>query len=208
MENQNVRAGRKLDCPFEVFGYIFSKGFYFLPLLRRQRKTSRYLHSFEVAKMAYQIAEKAGLDTNIAFRSGLYHDCAKDLSYDQQKKLVMEGSYPEFANLPNFAIHQAAGPELRKKLFQVDNSDYYDARLYHCTGKADRTERQKVVFAADKVEPTRQFKTEENRKALLEDLDKGFIHLLRSNVEYFLKNQITYKDTPFAKERSSYYLGR
>lgn len=207
-ENQNVRFGKRLDCPIEVFEFIFSKGFYFLPLLRRQRKTSRYLHSFEVAKRAYQIALKAGLDTNVAFRSGLYHDCAKNLSYEQQRKLVSNGLHPEFASLPLFAIHQAAGPELRKTLFQVDNRDYYDAMLYHCTGKAERTERQKVIFSADKVEPTRQFPTEDNRNALLEDLDKGFIHLLRTNVEYFLKNNITYKDTPFAKDRYSYYLGR
>ena len=65
-----------------------------------------------------------------------------------------------------------------------------------------------MIFSADKVEPTRRFPTEDNRNALLEDLDKGFIHLLRANVEYFLKNNITYKDTPFAKDRYSYYLGR
>ncbi len=205
--SKNVRLGKKRDCSYEVFCYILSKGFYFLPLLRRQRKTSRYLHSLEVAKMAYQIAKNAGLDEKTAFRAGLYHDCAKDLTPDQQEKLVREGFHPEFSSLPAFAIHQAAGPELRRTLLKVDNRDYYEARLYHCTGKGNRSERQKVIYAADKVEPTRKFPTKENREALLADLDEGFIHLLRYSVGYFLDNQISYKETPLAKERYSYYLG-
>ena len=206
-DNLLIREGKARETPFLVFQRILEKDFYFLSKRRKLRKSSRFSHSKEVAKTAYEIASHASLDVKKAFLAGLYHDLAKDLPYEEQLALVKEGSHPEFSSLPAFAIHQAASPELRKKTFSLDDGEIYDARLFHCTGKAERSERQKVIYSADKVEPTRKFKTEENRKTLMENLDSGFIHLLRANVEYFRRNSISYKDTPLSAQRYAYYLG-
>ena len=64
----------------------------------------------------------------------------------------------------------------------------------------------KCLYAADEVEPLREFETEDKRRRCIENLDLGFLYLVRKQVEYFKSKNIDYNEYFLAKQKYDYYL--
>ena len=58
------------------------------------------------------------------------------------------------------------------------------------------TKLDKIVFAADKIEPLRGFDSSDLIKAMKEDVDNGFKEVLKANREYIKEHskEVAYED--------------
>ncbi len=203
-----IRNGTHLYTTKRVLSYIGLHKLYFCKEIASMMKESRYLHSLSVAKTAFEIARHnpgLELDPTVAFQAGIFHDCGKDIAVDDQRKIVEE-HFPSYLPCPDFALHQFVGSHLAKEKFHIDNEEVLSSIMYHCTGKGDMSALEKLIYSADKVEPTRQFKTRRCRLACYENLEKGFVLTLKDQMRYFEEKNIPFMEHFLSKEMYSKYI--
>ncbi len=202
-----IRSGQQLYTTKNVLSYVGSHRLYFTSEIASLMKESRYVHSLSVALTAYEIAKhnpSKAIEPEIAFQAGIFHDCGKDLPLEKQNEIVDE-FFKEYTPCPHFALHQFVGAYLAKEKFHIENEDVLSAICFHCTGKKEMSDLEKLVYAADKCEPKRAFPTMKNRQAMYKDLDRGFVHLLEDQKEYFTKNNIEFMNTALSRDMYEKY---
>ena len=203
-ERTETRNGTYLWTQKPVLDLIGENALYFMKDIKEMISTHRYMHSLSVAKTAYEMASRNGLDPLLCYHAGLLHDMAKD--YDDSKALeIMNKEYPDFLPCPKFALHQFIGAYLAKTVYHAPK-DVVDMIQYHCTGKAEMTRYMKCLYSADEVEPLREFETEEKRRRCMENLDDGFLYLVKKQIEYFKSRHIDYNEYFLTREKYQYYL--
>lgn len=203
-ERTETRNGTYLWTQKPVLDLIGENALYFMKDIKEMISMHRYMHSLSVAKTAYEMARRNGLDPLLCYHAGLLHDMAKD--YDDSKALeIMNKEYPDFLPCPKFALHQFIGAYLAKTVYHAPK-DVVDMIQYHCTGKAEMTRYMKCLYSADEVEPLREFETEEKRRRCMENLDDGFLYLVKKQIEYFKSRHIDYNEYFLTREKYQYYL--
>ena len=186
--SSEIRLLKSLAVPEEVLNYIEQNNLYFIPKIRSYIKESRFNHSLEVARLAYRLAKANGVDYQKAYIAGILHDIAKGIDKDESL-MLMKQYYPEYLDIGSYAYHQFLGEMLAKRDFEVVDEEILNAIKYHTTGRKDMCWLEKLIYAADKIEPTRGFDSSDLIKAMEENLNQGFITVLKANYEYLSKNK-------------------
>lgn len=175
--------------------------------LSSMMKEHRYQHSFSVAKTAYKIALKTGLyDPKTAFIAGLLHDCGKDIERDKESE-IMTSYFAEYKDFPHYAWHEFTGRYLAETVFNIKDENILDAIMFHCTGHNDMKPLEMIVYAADKVEPKRDFKTKYARSLCYKDILKGFKYVIKDQKRFLLEKNINYMNNKFTIGMYQQYLG-
>ena len=208
IKSSDIRSGYHLYTSRSVIDYIADHQLYFCARLFSMMKPKRFYHSVSVAKTAYEIAirSKCSLDPLECYQAGLFHDCGKNIPLEQQETLTHE-FYSQYEPVESFALHQFASCVIAKRDFGIDNEEVLSSICYHCTGRRNMSDMEKLIYAADKVEPTREFETKKSRLACYKNLEKGFITTLKEQEKYFLAHHIAYKEHFLSKEMYEQYLG-
>ena len=191
VSSTDVRQGLSRDIPKDVVNYIEKNRLYYVKKLAEYVDEKRFAHSFEVAKLAYQIAVSNHLgNPDIFYFTGLFHDVGKLANYGKiDPFLVMEKYYEEYLDMPKFAYHQFIGEYILKNDFHIKNKEILNAVKFHCTGCANMSTLGMVVYAADKIEPTRQFDSRFLINSCLNNWKKGFLDTLEDNRKYLLAHK-------------------
>ena len=125
-----------------------------------------YQHSIGTMEEAEKLASVYGCDISKAKIAGLLHDCGKVRCKDNLK-------------------HAKESAELAETRFGVKDKDIINAIMYHTTGRVNMTILEKIIFIADKIEPTRHYEgVEEIRKKAYKNLDEAIIKSLESTIKY------------------------
>lgn len=119
----------------------------------------------------------------------------------------MQTYFKEYMDLPQYAYHQFVGSYLAKKEFGVSNIGIIEAIKYHCTGNSNMGNIAKVVYASDKIEPTRGFDSSMLIKECIKNYETGFIKVLEANREYLLSKNANINDK-LTNACMSYYLNK
>lgn len=189
VSSSEIRDLKSVLVKESVLKYIEDNELYFINKIKSHLKEKRYLHSLSVAHLAYNIAKKHGLDYQKAYIAGILHDIAKEI--DKAESLVlMKQYYPEYVDIGAFSYHQFLGAKIAKEEFMVVDEEILGAIMFHTTGKANMSRLEKLIYAIDKIDPTRGYDSTELIKAMEEDVDKGFITVLKANKEYLAKKEI------------------
>ena len=187
VSSSDIRSLKSLAINEEVLNYIEQNNLYFISKIRSYIKESRFLHSLEVAHLACHIAKIHGLDYQKAYIAGVLHDIAKGIDKDESLRLMKE-FYPEYLDIGAFAYHQFLGEMLAKRDFGVVDEEILAAIKFHTTGRSDMNWLEKLIYASDKIEPTRGFNSSDLIKAMEEDLNSGFLTVIKANFDYLEKN--------------------
>ncbi len=187
VSSSDIRSLKSLAINEEVLNYIEQNNLYFISKIRSYIKESRFLHSLEVAHLACRIAKIHGLDYQKAYIAGVLHDIAKGIDKDESLRLMKE-FYPEYLDIGAFAYHQFLGEMLAKRDFGVVDEEILAAIKFHTTGRSDMNWLEKLIYASDKIEPTRGFDSSNLIKAMEEDLNSGFLTVIEAYFEYLKKN--------------------
>ena len=130
----------------------------------------RLLHSLDVALLAVKYASLYGENTDKALVAGCLHDCAKELPLQKQKEYAKTISGDVFDNVK--LIHSPAGKYVAMCEYGVTDEDVLNAIIYHTTAHSGMSTLEKIVFLADKLEPSRNYDDLTlPRQLALQDLD-------------------------------------
>ena len=205
VSSTDIRDLKSVLVPEAVLKYIEDNNLYFINKIRPLIKESRYYHSLSVAHLAYKIAKKHNLDYSKAYIAGILHDIAKGINDGDSLKL-MKQFYPDDVDIGAFCYHQFLGEKLAKEEFKVVDEEILGAIKYHTTGKANMNWLEKLIYASDKVDPLRGYDSNPLINALMDDLDQGFVVVLKANQE-FLNKKNSSTDNRLYNECIKYYLG-
>ena len=115
----------------------------------------RLLHTLNVGYLSAHLADVFGCDKDKALIAGALHDCAKELPLEKQTELAKEYAGDLFTEKK--LLHSPAGATFAKNEFGIEDKEILDAICYHTTGRGDMTLLEKIVYLADKIEPSRNY---------------------------------------------------
>ncbi|MCI1244959.1 MAG: nicotinate (nicotinamide) nucleotide adenylyltransferase [Bacilli bacterium] len=207
VSSSSVRELRSLDIPAKVLGYIESHGLYFMKKVIPRLSKERLIHSVSVARLGFAIAERNGIaSADKAYVAGLLHDLGKSLPEEEARKIVRDNFPSAYADYPAWALHQFTGRYLAEKDFGIADQAALDAIEFHCTGKAHMPPLGKIIYSADKIEPTRGYDSSKMIHECLKDYYMGFLTVLSENRKFLMEKGYD-MDIPLSKECFDMYLG-
>jgi len=115
----------------------------------------RLLHTLNVGYLSAHLADVFGCDKDKALIAGALHDCAKELPQEKQIELAKKYSGDLFTEKK--LLHSPAGATFAKEEFGIEDKEILDAICYHTTGRGDMSLLEKIVYLADKIEPSRNY---------------------------------------------------
>ena len=132
----------------------------------------RLLHTLNVGYLSAHLADVFGCDKDKALIAGALHDCAKELPLEKQLELAKKYSGDLFTEKK--LLHSPAGATFAKEDFGIEDKEILDAICYHTTGRGDMNTLEKIVYLADKIEPSRNYTDlTPIREAAEKDLDSA-----------------------------------
>ena len=164
-------ANKFLDYAIELY-----------PILRRKR----LLHTLNTGLLSAHLALIHGADVNKALIAGELHDCAKELPEDEQRRLAQARCGDLFTDFK--LLHSPAGATMAKERFGIEDEEILNAITYHTTGRGDMPTLDRIVYLADKIEPSRTYADlSEMRKVAEYDLTEAVKLCLGAVIDKFRK---------------------
>ncbi|MBP5179798.1 MAG: bis(5'-nucleosyl)-tetraphosphatase (symmetrical) YqeK [Clostridiales bacterium] len=124
--------------------------------LYRYLGEKRLLHTLNVGLLSLRYASV--YDRTLCDRAliaGELHDCAKELDEALQREMATEHSGDVFTEKK--LLHSPAGAVFANQEFGVTDPGILDAITYHTTGRGGMSLLDKIVYLADKLEPSRTY---------------------------------------------------
>ncbi|HKM11315.1 MAG: nicotinate (nicotinamide) nucleotide adenylyltransferase [Bacilli bacterium] len=199
-----IRECQSLDTSLSVLDYIQDNYLYYVDRLGRYLDELRRNHSFEVAKLAYQIAVSNQMNGAQAYLAGLLHDIGKNVLPPLREK-IMEEHYPHYLSLSKVNYHQFIGEFLAQEDFKIVDEEVLKAIRTHNTGAANMRPLQMIIYAADKIEPSRGFDSRSLIEACLHDYHDGFLVTLSANRQFLINKKKKF-DNPLTNACFKQYL--
>ena len=156
--------------------------------LKENLDEERYEHSCGVAEYAEHLAERYGVDKELAYFCGLIHDCAKCIPVEELRTMICNcGDLCDGELINSKTYHAPAGAILAKDIFNVCDENVLSAIRWHTLGKTNMSDFEKIIFIADKAETrTRPDEySDEIRKALDEEdgLNKALLVCYKNTIK-------------------------
>jgi len=119
--------------------------------------TSRYLHSRGVAYLASELCVRFGLDPEQGYLAGIAHDICKELSSDRIISLALLDGNPisDIEKAKPSLLHARAAACFLESRFGYRDETVLGAIRHHTFGTSGMSALGKVVYIADKIEPSR-----------------------------------------------------
>ena len=207
ISSTNIRELRVLETYDSVLKYIIDNDLYFMRQIKESMTQQRYEHSKRVGWLSYEIAKANNYkDPHKVLIAGLLHDLGKIRpEYEKESFKIIEEKHPEYLDLPKPIWHQVIGVDKAKSIFGIEDKEILEAIEYHTTGNANIGDIAKIVYAADKIEPGRNFDSTDLINAMKCSITDGFVTVLKANIEYFEEKHLEYKNK-FTLACIDYYL--
>lgn len=208
--SSSIRALQCADTPLGVLEYIEKHNLYYMDKVRSFYSERRLAHAISVANLALRIAQANHCEGwRKAYIAGLLHDIAKGMEKNEDEAHgLMQKYYPEFVDImPSWSYHQFLGEYLAKTEFGIEDPAILDAIKYHTSGKAHMAPLTKIIYASDKIDPTRGFDSSNLINQCMRNYYVGFLAVLESNKEYFATKNYTFDGDPLSKACADLYLG-
>ena len=190
--------------PESIHNILWEEPYYYENKLKTMMSKDRFEHSLAVMNLAKEIALIHNLDVGLASITGLLHDCAKEASREEEEE-IMNKYFKKYLNVPRVIKHQFTGSILVEQLFNIKDSRVKQAILYHTTGNSKMNWLDKLIYAVDKIEPTRGYDSKYMIDACKKDLDQGFLLVLKENIK-FLEEKNVSTSFEWTSEAIKYYL--
>lgn len=148
---------------------------------------NRFLHCRQVALFSRDLCVRFGLSEAQGYLAGIAHDLCKGMEDDQLKALALQDGLslsPLEEQKPSL-LHARAAAVLLRSRFGVETEAVLEAIQCHTTGAVGMGNLAKIVYVADKIEPSRSGVRGELRVlAQTEGLDRLFYEVLKDTVAY------------------------
>ena len=147
----------------------------------------RLNHSREVARLASELCDRFHAEEEKGYIAGMAHDLARELDLPEIVFLA-EGDGAPVSDLERnspILLHGRAAAAILTKHTGYSDAETLQAIRDHVTGRAGMGPISKIVFAADFLEPTRDFVSPEFRRRTLGlALDEMVLAVLERKLHY------------------------
>ncbi len=162
----------------------------------------RYTHTLGCEKAAMWLGEKYGEDPKKCSLAAVLHDITKRLSREEQLYLCDKyGIIPcDVEKIEWKMLHGRTAAAIAKDVYKIPE-DVAHAIEYHTTGCENMTTLDKIVYLADFIEETREFKGVEPARALAKkDIDKALLYCFDFSLSDLIeRGKLIHKDTMQAR---------
>lgn len=149
----------------------------------------RLAHSMSTMFEAVRLAQRFGGDVNRAALAALLHDFAKELTVSEMLSLA-PGLTSEYGD-SNATLHGPAAGLLLEPVFGISDPAIASAVTWHTTLREGATQLDKIIFLADKIEPSRTFGDLGPIRALAEqDLDAAVLATLEGVRQHLIREKL------------------
>lgn len=154
--------------------------------LEKTLKRSRYEHTMLVGMEAVRLAGIYGYDTKKARLAGILHDCAKFsenelISLAERRNIELseaELAYP-------YLLHSRLGAFVAESDYGIDDAEILNAIRRHTLGCVNMTLLDKIIYLADKIEPSRGYEFASTvRNIVYPSIDDAVIAIMEHTVDY------------------------
>ena len=183
--------------PSVVERYIYEQALYveeqlvkLTDAMRATLKPSRFRHVLGVEMTAVQLAENLGADGKKARLAALLHDSAKYMSIEEQAALAKKDGSDLDPQRYGMILHAPAGAVLAREQYGIADEEVLEAIRYHTTGWEGMTLLDEIIWAADLIEPGRDYPSVHKHRALLlsakdqMSFEQGLLLVFTDNICY------------------------
>lgn len=207
VSSSEIKEGNYKGLNKDVKQYIIENNIYVERQLKQYLSSKRIKHVKSVKNLALKIYKnnKENLDKNKIVSACLLHDVAREFSNTRLKN-IMKNHYPEYVNDLNYIYHQYVGEYIAKKKFYIEDKEILEAIKYHTTGNENISKLAKLVYVSDKLDPSRGFDSSKLIEKCINNLDEGFIEVLKDKIDYSIKKDEIKTMSKAMKSAIKYYL--
>jgi nicotinate-nucleotide adenylyltransferase len=164
---------------------------------RMNLTVERFLHSRNTALLAVDMCRRFGLDPCLGYLAGIAHDLGKQLDGKVLMKLAKADGMKitDLEKKKPGLLHGRVAAVLLRERFGIHNKEVLEAVAFHTSGSADMGPLAKVIYIADKVEPSRNVDPDQRKMCCEEDdLDKVFYAILNKTVSWLQSRELVLCD--------------
>lgn len=195
---ERVFSAKPIDAlvPHRAEMLVYEKGLYqpreiraMMEKLRASLKLKRYLHSVGTMRAAIGLAERFGFDARKARLAGLLHDCAKLPEEELLSLARMYGVEMDVYDKKNPALmHDRVGARHARAVYGVEDEEVLAAIASHTRCEPGMGRFARLVYLADKIEPTRNYAgVGEIRAAAETDMDRAALMCMERSLGHLLE---------------------
>ncbi|MGE5558169.1 MAG: bis(5'-nucleosyl)-tetraphosphatase (symmetrical) YqeK [Bacillota bacterium] len=175
---------------------------FFEKYLKGYISEKRFEHSMRVAETANRLAAAHRIPVEKSYLAGILHDVARDFSAEQ-----LQGKIREFSINPDVIeakepvlLHGRIGALMVEKELGITDGDILQSIARHTTAGPGMTQLDKIIFAADFLEPGRQIPVRDGIYRVIEaDCQRGYWMILQAVLKYVAeKGFYLHRDTVMA----------
>ncbi len=182
MHEEEIRQGSYYLCDKRTRRELLLNGYYFESAVEFHCNKHRYEHSLAVRDVCVDLAKTHGLDIYIASTMGMLHDITKNKS-DEWGKTLLDIYESTITSMSPKVWHSETAIFFLKKEMGLHNQKVLNAIWHHTlgTGKSDYA---KILYIADKCEPTRGYDSSKEINLSKKNLKEGFDLCIKESEEY------------------------
>jgi nicotinate-nucleotide adenylyltransferase len=161
--------------------------------LRRTLAGPRFEHTLAVARLAVDLAERAGLDSESAAWAGLLHDSGRRFDparltrYARERRLRVPAQDQIVRHAP-MLLHAFVSEDLARREFGVKDPDVLSAVRNHTFGTRGMGPLDRLLYVADISSEDRGYPEAERIRALArKDLQAAFLRAVRAKARWAAK---------------------
>lgn len=159
-------------------------------ILFERLSLKRLLHSLDTMYYAVDLALRFNVDPDKAALAAITHDVARETAVDELWELCSDVPVRWKGQLA--FLHAPAAVKMIPALFEIHDPEILDAVSRHTTLDTGASDLAKVLFLADKSEPSRHFNDlDPIRRLSAEDLDLAALACLEAVEHYAIRMNFT-----------------
>jgi nicotinate-nucleotide adenylyltransferase len=175
--------------PSSVLKYIVKNNLYIEQQVQSLMSLKRYQHSVRVAQLAVALAKSNDIKlAQRAYVAALYHDVAKE--FDNQAILKLVGKYDHLRFPTIHTLHGVASAKYIEANFHIKDSLILNAIANHVIPPKNPSILDKILYCADKLEPSRTKSDVTNRERYVRlakhDINKAFSKLHQEMINRYI----------------------
>ena len=162
--------------------------------LAKRLSSKRFAHSINVSKTAIKMADIFNESPERAAIAGLLHDCARDITNNElfEKAANFNIKISELDRESPVLLHARVGVYIAKEDFFINDKKILNAIMHHTVGGKRLDNLSKIIYLADLIEPSREFReVEKIRNLAFKNLDKAMLYAYDIAIKYTLSKNKT-----------------
>jgi len=186
-EEEEARAGKFFLAAAPIRSELVQRGFYIEEIVDAQCKPRRAAHSRSVAGVCRGLAEAHHLDAARAWRAGMLHDVTKRQP-DEWGRKILEEHDPDKLSLSPKVWHSFTAPIWLRENMGLEDEEILHAIYHHTLGDGEG-DLDRILFIADKCEPTRNYDSTWELELARRDLKAAAELVLQEQRDYLLEKE-------------------